>query len=94
MVMGDGDAPRCEFCKHWMEGPNQKETNPDGSPAVKFGKCTRYPPVMLAKPLLMPRGGPQLGADGQPHVNPYPLWPITGNIEVCGEFKAGVYGDI
>ena|ERR1700678_2481248 len=88
MVQGDNEEPRCEFCKHWTEGPNQKSENPDGSPAIRFGKCSRFPPTMGTKPVFGPKG-PAMGPDMQPLVNAFPLWAITGHVEVCGEFDGG-----
>ena len=79
--------PHCELCRFWKEGDGQKQTNPDGSPAVRFGICRRFPPTMAHKMLLRPTGQPLVGPDMQIQVTPFPLWPVLGNIEWCGEYS-------
>jgi hypothetical protein len=81
---------RCELCRFWRQAAAETQPKqPGASDPIVFGICCRYPPFMSSKPSVHPISGqPQKDAAGQIIVSPFPMWPITGNVEWCGEFKS------
>lgn len=87
--LGNTDAGTCEFCCHWQGAKAQG--GDDGG--AKYGICRRFPPQMHARAIFLVPPHPQagraaIGQDGQPIVQPIPLWAVTAAVEKCGEWKS------
>lgn len=72
-VMSGPSGERCDSCYYWWEIPEDWLTPHDGGGCDAVGLCHRYPPSIRPDRV---------------HTEPDSDWPVLGDFQWCGEWKA------